>query len=63
MRIVCPDHGIPDCSPLLNGCSRVIKMHQAATPAEVLCVKRHRLPSREIPCAQCVADTIPGSKQ
>jgi hypothetical protein len=20
-RIVCPVHGIPDCSPLLNGCS------------------------------------------
>lgn len=22
-RIVCPVHGMPDCSPLLNGCSRV----------------------------------------
>lgn len=20
-RIICPVHGIPDCSPLLNGCS------------------------------------------
>ena len=22
-RIVCPVHGIPDCSPLLNGCDRL----------------------------------------
>jgi len=28
VKIVCPDHGIPDCSPLLNGCSRVIEMHR-----------------------------------
>lgn len=21
--MICPEHGIPDCSPLLNGCSRV----------------------------------------
>ena len=29
-RIVCPEHGIPDCSPLLNGCSKVIEAHRAA---------------------------------
>lgn len=28
-RVICPEHGISDCSPLLNGCSRVIKLHQA----------------------------------
>lgn len=22
-RVVCPVHGLPDCSPLLNGCSRL----------------------------------------
>lgn len=25
-RITCPDHSIPDCSPLLNGCSTVIRL-------------------------------------
>lgn len=33
-RIVCPEHGISDCSPLLNGCSRVIEMHRAADEQE-----------------------------
>lgn len=28
-RIVCPVHGIPDCSPLLNGCNRVNIAHCA----------------------------------
>lgn len=23
----CPEHGIPDCSPLLNGCSRLTTAH------------------------------------
>jgi hypothetical protein len=26
-RITCPDHGIPDCSPLLNGCSAPIRLN------------------------------------
>lgn len=25
-RIQCPVHGIPDCSPLLNGCSLVLRL-------------------------------------
>lgn len=25
IRLVCPIHGMPDCSPLLNGCSLVIR--------------------------------------
>lgn len=29
-RIVCPLHGIPDCSPMLNGCNLVIKAHREA---------------------------------
>lgn len=27
VRIVCPVHHIPDCSPLLNGCSLPIALH------------------------------------
>lgn len=30
MRIVCPVHSMPDCSPMLNGCSRVIELHAEA---------------------------------
>ena len=33
-RIVCPEHGIPDCSPLLNGCSKVIEAHRVAEARE-----------------------------
>jgi hypothetical protein len=24
---LCPEHGIPDCSPLLNGCSRLVEQY------------------------------------
>ncbi len=27
VRIICPDHGISDCSPLLNGCGVPIRLH------------------------------------
>jgi len=32
----CPDHGLPDCSPLLNGCARVIENDAALTQVENL---------------------------
>ena len=34
MGFVCPIHGISDCSPLLNGCSLVIQMHNDARARE-----------------------------
>lgn len=30
----CPVHGIPDCSPLLNGCSRVTQHYRASQDPE-----------------------------
>lgn len=30
MRILCPIHQMPDCSPLLNGCSMVNQIHSLA---------------------------------
>jgi len=29
VNLVCPVHNIPDCSPLLNGCSVMIRMRNA----------------------------------
>lgn len=43
-RIICPVHGIPDCSPMLNGCSRVILLHEAATPERPSCNLHFELP-------------------
>lgn len=31
MTFRCPVHGIPDCSPALNGCSLVIRYHELET--------------------------------
>lgn len=43
-RILCPKHQIPDCSPLLNGCSRVVELQRriaadqtAAEPGRARC--------------------------
>lgn len=32
----CPDHGMPDCSPLLNGCSLVNQNHEALARVDTL---------------------------
>lgn len=34
-RPVCPDHGIPDCSPLLNGCSRLTTSPDTEAAVEI----------------------------
>jgi hypothetical protein len=36
MRIVCPVHKIPDCSPLLNGCSVPNWLHDVKDAASLI---------------------------
>jgi hypothetical protein len=50
----CPEHGIPDCSPLLNGCSRLV----ARPPVEDVAMTPLR--AATIAVRAKVEETIPG---